>query len=484
MTAATADSAPFPPGRTVLIVLIVAFASFVQMLDSSILATAIPRMAISFHVEPTDLAIGVTSYVIAAVIVIPLCGWLSGVFGPRLVFFGGLAGFAVASALCGLSQTLDQFIAARLFQGLVGGVLWPVGSHINLSSVRLGDRIRMNNIAAAPVLIAPVLGPPVGGLITTYLSWHWIFYLNVPICVAGAALSLFYLHDPESPRRPFDVKGLVLNTTASATLIYGLSEIGGTVMRWQFAAALAGFGLVVGVFAVRHARRAAHPLLSLESLRFPIFRRMSLYVMPILRLPMATIPFALPIMLQVGFGMTAALSGALFLAHAAGDLMMRFGTTRTFRRFGFRAPLIASAAGLCATQIACGLFTAYTPGVVIASVLLVGGWFRCFMGAGLGTLSYCELPTKDIANAVTTNQIFMQLGNAFAVALTVILMQSADLFAEGTPAEIALAECRAALILGGLLTLTGALPLRRLPRDAGAEMSGHRPRGVEPPMEV
>jgi EmrB/QacA subfamily drug resistance transporter len=470
----TAEQPALSPTRVGLIVAVIAIASFIQMLDSAILATAIPNMARSFGVGPVDLGIGITSYIMAALVVIPVTGWIASRLGAREVFVAGLAGFTVASLLCGLSQSLPQFIGARILQGLAGGVLSPIGAAITMGSIPPRDRIRMTNFVIAPTLVAPVLGPPVGGLITTYLSWHWIFFINVPICLVAAVLAARVLPDPTRQRRPFDGLGFLLNSLSLTTLIYGLSELGGDTLSPWLAGGIAGFGLCVGVAAVGHAARAAHPLVALIPMRYPTFSLVSVWAAPFMRLPVAALPFALPILLQVGFGMSAALSGTLFLSHALGDLLMKAVVGRVFKRFGYRSVMLACVWGLGVTMAGCALFTRATPLAAMAALLLASGCFRSFLNTGIGTLSYADLPNDVLPNGAALNQVVMQVAQAVGVSVTVLMMQGSTLLRRHPLGQTDGWDCRVALLGAALISLLAVLPLRKLARNAGAEISGHR----------
>ncbi len=467
-------SETFSQRHTILIVLIVAVASFMQMLDASVLVTAIPQMARSFSVSPLALGVGITAYVMATAILLPASGWIADRIGTKRLFIIALVSFTAASILCGLSQTLPQFVVARVLQGFAGACLGPVGGLILMKIIHKRDLIRMMNIFSAPMLIAPVLGPPIGGLITTYLSWQWIFYLNLPIGVIGTLLALRFI--PEQPllRRPFDLLGFVLNGLALGSLIFGFDKLSGASFPKSVAVAFLVLGIVFGFFAIRRARRARHPLISLEPIRYPSYRLTSIFAMPFMRLPVAALPFALPIMLQVGFGMTAFVSGMLFLGHTLGDLTMKLLTTRVFRKFGYRRVMLFNVVTFATSLAACAMITRQTPLITIALLLFASGCFRSFLMSGIGTLSYAEIPQDCMTSATTFNQIVLQLTQAIGTSLTVIFIDVA-MHARGSTVLDA-SDCRVALAIVAAISLFALLPLYRLAADAGAELSGHKGR--------
>ena len=488
MTTDPTDRPPAPPvagpateqgvlsGRRItLITLIVALAAFMEMLDASVLVTAIPAMAKSFGASPLDLGVGITAYVMAIAILLPASGWLADRIGARRLFVSALLAFSLSSVLCGLSQTLPQFVAARVLQGLSGAVLGPVGSIILMRIIARRDLLRMMNIFSAPMLIAPVLGPPIGGLVTTWFGWSWIFFLNLPVGLAGALLAWRFIPRQAQLRRPLDTLGFVLNAVALGGLIYGFGELGAGSLSRPAAVAVIAAGLGFGVAAVRHARRTPHPLFSLRAAGNATFRLTSIVALPFMRLPITTLPFVLPIMLQVGFGMTALASGMLFLAHTLGDLLTKLATTRTFGRFGYRDTMIASVIGFAAVVAACGLFSSATPLAVMAVLLFVGGCFRSFLGSGMGTLSYAEIRTEDMASATTFNLVLLYLVQAIGISLMVLVIDTATRMRGGSLVDAG--DCRGALVAVAAVSLLALWPLSRLRPDAGAEISGHRARG-------
>ncbi len=469
--------------QVMIIVLILAIAAFMQMLDTSVLAIAIPAMAKDFRVSPTALGLGITVYVLAAAIMIPTSGWIADRFGARRVFVGALLAFTVASVLCGFSQTLEQFIAARMLQGVTGALLSPVGSVIMMSIVDRRDLIRMTNLFTAPMLIAPVIGPPLGGFITSRDGWPWIFYLNIPFGIAGAVLATIYIAELGRKRRPFDACGLFLNGLTFAALVYGFDRLAEDRAAPAMAGGLTLIGAVFGWMAIRHSRAHAHPLLSLSPMRYPSFRLTSIVAMPFMRLPSAALPFIVPILLQVGFGLSAFATGMLFLGYTSGDLVMKAVTTQVFRRFGYRSTMQSAIIGVVGSLMACALFTVGTPFWVMLLVLFIGGCFRSFTMTALGTLSYAEIPLPEMTRATTLNQVVMQLSQAVGVSFTVLVLRMATIWRGGAVDRVGAMDCRIALAVVGLVTALALIPIGRLSPHAGSELSGHRAGPGQAPRE-
>lgn len=428
-------------------------------------------MAKQFGVAPADLGMGITFYVLAAAVTIPVGPWLADRVGARSLFIGALIAFAVTSALCGMCRSLDTFVAARTLQGMAGALMGPVGQLILVRSVRREDLLRVMNIASAPMLVAPVLGPPVGGFITTYAGWPWIFYLNVPVGIVGAFLAYRILANPGGERRPFDLLGWILILFALGSLIYGLGEVGGGRVPRFVSVGLVVLGLAFSAITVGHLRRDRAPLISLGPTRSRNFRLTTLTGGPLIRVPINTLPFILPILLQAGFGMTAFVSGLMFLGHTAGDLAMKPFVTALFRRFGHRAMLIVNGFGVSAAIGCCGLFSLSTPEWIIFSVLFVSGCFRSFVMASVTSLAFSELASAEMSSATTIQQTIMQISAAMGVSVAVSLLNFSAMFRDATVA--ASPDCRFALVVVGIIGMCSLWPFARLCDDAGAEQTGY-----------
>jgi EmrB/QacA subfamily drug resistance transporter len=466
--------------RTIFIAFVVALAQFMQMLDSVVISIALPPMARDFHVSPVAVGFGITVYVLATSIVLPTSAWLADRLGARNLFVGALAAFAATSALCGFSHSLWQFIGARALQGAAGALMGPVGQMILLRSVERQQLLKVMTLTSAPTLVAPVIGPPLGGFLATWFGWPWIFYINLPASILAIVLALRWLPNPRGDRRSFDTVGFLLNAGALTPLLWGLGQLAGDKVPRAVSLGAVLTGLAVGALALRHAGRAPHPLLSLGPLRHRTFRLTSGSSTGFIRLPITALIFVLPILLQQGFGMTPFLSGVLFLGHSGGDLSMKLFTTKVFRLAGYRTTLLVSCVGMAVAIAASALFARTTPLPLIALVLFIAGCFRSFTMTGLSTLAFSDVERNEMPNATTLNQVVMQLTTALGVSFSSLLFDLGRTL-RGAPASApTVADCRLALVVMAAMAL-GAVPMfLQLPHDAGSELSGHRPRGRGP----
>jgi MFS family permease len=330
-----------------------------------------------------------------------------------------------------------------------------------------------------PALVGPLIGPPVGGFITTYASWHWIFLINIPIGIAGIALALRFI-DPvrADDLEPFDGPGMLLASLGVAGLAFGLSVAGLDLVPWSIVAALIGGGAVAMTLYVFHARKVAAPPLDFRLARYPTFRA-ALIGGFLFRLGIGALPFLLPLMLQVGFGMTPFQSGMVTFATAVGALGMKTVAARIIGRFGFRPVLVIVGVVSAAFLAACGAFTPATPLSVIFLVLLVGGFFRSLQFTSINTIAYADVDVRELSRATSLMAVSQQLSISAGVAVGAMIVE-ATLRWKGA-SDISAGDFWPAFLVVSVVSASSAIFFARLPRDAGAEMSGHTPvKAAEP----
>jgi EmrB/QacA subfamily drug resistance transporter len=466
--------APVATRRPLHIALLVAAAFFMENLDGTVIATALPQMARSFAMNAVDLNLGMTAYMLALAVFIPASGWFADRFGARTVFGGAILGFTIASVLCAMATGLWSFTAARVFQGVAGAMMVPVGRLVVVRATEKRDLMRMMGIIVWPGLVAPVLGPPLGGFITTYASWRWIFLLNVPLGLAGIVLTSILIGNGRGPvRKPFDWLGFAFGGGACVSFMYGVELLGRQDAAWSEVGGCMAVAGVLGVVAWRHAGRHSHPLLDLGALKVPSFA-VAVWGGSLFRIAISTAPFLLPLLFQVGFGMDAFHSGLLVLALFAGNLAMKTVTNPVLRRFGFRTTLIGNGLVVVVAAAACALFTPTTPWPVIAAVLFVNGLCRSMQFTSLSTLSLAEIPGPQLSGASTLSSMVQQMTLGMGIAFGALALRIAA-FAEGnasgTPSVV---DFHIAFGLVAVLALAALFDVRTLAPDAGAEVSGHR----------
>jgi EmrB/QacA subfamily drug resistance transporter len=469
----TPTSAPSAlPRDTRLIALIVASAFFMQTLDSAILATSLPQMARSFGMPPVALSVGITVYLLTAAACVPLSAWVADRFGARNVFGGAIALFTLASIACASADSLLAFTLARAVQGVGGALMMPVGRMVVLRQADKRHLLEATAFITWPALIGPVIGPVLGGLITSWLNWRWNFWINLPFGLLAMALTWRFIPNHRKAERPaFDRVGAVLTGITLVCLLYGLELVSQQSGQGGWAAGLIALGLTTGVLSWRHLQVHPAPLLDVSVFRVPTFALCNLSAGTAARVCISATPFLLPLLFQLGFGWSAAASGAMVMAYFAGNLAMKSVTTRTLRRFGFRPVLLVNGLGVGLSLLACALFSPSTPLWFIVPVLVLAGLTRSMQFTSMNTLSFADLDDRLRGSAATVTSMLQQCTSMLGTALGALLL-NVSLQAHGR-SQLALVDFQWAFAVCGLLGLLGALGFLRLPAHAGHELSGH-----------
>ncbi|PKU24707.1 MFS transporter [Telmatospirillum siberiense] len=468
--------------RSTVVALIVAGAFFMEYIDSTVIATALPMMARTFHANPVALSIGLTAYLLTLVVFIPVSSWIADRFGTRSVFTSAMTVFTLASVLCGLSEGVGEFVAARVLQGIGGAMMVPVGRMVVLRTTEKKDLISAIALLTWPALAAPILGPPLGGLICTYWSWRWIFLLNVPLGLAGilAALKLMPNIRAEE-RRPFDPLGFLMTGSALACVMYGVDRIGNVGSIWSLPTFLLMAGVVLGMASVRHLRRHPTPVIDLWPMRVPTFAATT-WGGSLFRMTISSAPFLMPLMLQVGFGMSALTSGGLTLWIFIGNFGMKAVTTPILKRFGFRTTLVVNGAATAISILACSFLFPSTPTWILAAVLCFGGLCRSMQFTAISSLSYADIPPDRMSGASSFGSLIQQMSLGMGVAAGALALHIAMAF-HGHAGEPLTADFQLAFALLAVVAALGLISFLRLDPSAGADVSGHRPeerRGRQP----
>ncbi|MFC0410545.1 MFS transporter [Roseomonas elaeocarpi] len=457
--------------RSLLVALLVAGTFFMENLDGTVIATALPQMAQSFGVAAVDLNIGMSAYLLTLAVLIPGSGWLADRYGARNVFTLAIAIFTLASALCALADGLWSFTAARVFQGIGGAMMVPVGRLAVLRNTEKKDLVRRIATITWPGLAAPVLGPPLGGFITTYADWRWIFILNLPLGLVALVMAWRLVPGGGTERRPFDAPGFLLTGLAAFSLMYGLELVGQGEGALGLGALLLLLSFGVGLVAVWHARRTERPMLDFSALRIQTFR-VTLAGGSVTRAAISATPFLLPLLFQLGFGLDAFNAGLLVLAVFAGNILMKPVSMPILRGFGFRTVLLGSATVAACCYFACAFFTPATPVPVMVVVLFVSGLARSMVFTVLNTLAFAEVPPAQMSGANSLFSMLQQMAVGVGIALGAIVLRLGQMI-HGHDQPM-LSDFRLAFLFTALLTLAGLVDGFGLRRDAAAAVSGHR----------
>ncbi|WP_374473335.1 MFS transporter [Arenimonas sp.] len=462
------------PGRRLS--LIVACALFIENMDSTAIATSLPAIAADLGTEPIALKLALTAYLLALAVFIPVSGWVADRFGARRTFMAAIAVFLLGSVGCAASGSLEQMVAARFLQGMGGALMVPVGRLVLLRTVPKNELVQALSWLTIPALVAPIIGPPVGGFIATYSDWRWIFLINLPMGALGLVLARRYVPDLREPVKPLDWTGFALSGLGLALALFGFSTLGRHMVSTPVAATCLAIGLAGMAAYVWHARRHPHPLIDLGLLKLPTFRA-GVLGGTLFRIGIGATPFLLPLMLQLGFGLSPLASGLLTFVSAVGAMFMKTIAAAVLRRFGFRRVLWINALLASAMLAGFGLFRADTPHWLIMGVLLVSGCFRSLQFTSLNAISYAEVDQARMGQASSLSGMMQQFSLALGVAIGGYALQVAGALTGHDYADAA--NFGWAFLTVGTISALSAWVMFRLPRDAGAEMAGRAQAGQE-----
>lgn len=472
----TVDSAPgTAQAWSPRLALLVAATFFMEFLDGTVLTTAIPNIAADFQVPAADVNITMTAYLLTVAMGIPFSGWLAERLGARRVFCLAIAIFTLASLACSLSQDLTLLTLSRVAQGFGGAMMVPVGTLLVLRGTPKADLLRATAFLVWPGLLAPVLAPLVGGALTTYLSWHWIFLINLPLGVAAFIAALRLVPSVAGDRdRRLDWLGLLLTTLGVGAVVVGL-ELVSTHPEAAWAALSAGLGLVFLTCAVLWMRRTPHPLFDLGVFRTRTFRAMATGGFAY-RLTISSVPFLLPLMFQAGFGWSPLHAGAMVAAVFIGNIGIKPATTPLIRRFGFRAMLVFASLASAATFALCALLTPDTPQPLTFALLVCSGAFRSIGFSAYASVQYADIAPAQLTSANSVSATLVQLATGSGIAVGALLIRVFD--GLSTFPDDSAGPFRGAFLAMTVLMLASTADSLFLPRHAGAEVSQRKAQRV------
>ncbi|MEW2483830.1 MFS transporter [Mycobacterium sp. NPDC049093] len=441
--------------------LLVAGALFMEILDATIIAPAIPLIAASFGVEAVDVNVAISAYLVTVAVLIPASGWLADRFGVRRVFIGAIAVFTLASVGCAVSASLPMLVGMRILQGVGGAMMVPVGRLAVLRHSSKADLVRAIALLTWPALTAPVLAPVLGGAIATMGSWRWIFAINIPIGVIGIVLALGLVRGgPESVVRSLDLPGLLALGSGIAAALIALENIRVSGTDWGLVTGCGAAAVLLLGAAMWRLLTVPAPLVQLRVLRVHTLR-ITVVAGSLYRMVITAVPFLLPLQFQLEFGWTPLAAGVMVAALFAGNLTIKPATTPLMRRYGIRTVLLVNGVA----SVACfGLLAALQPGVpvaVMAVVLYLSGALRSIGFTAYNSLAFSDVDGEHLTHANTLNASVQELAAGLGIAVAALLLSQFTSYSATY------------LVLGALLALTLVATVR-LPRQAGAHVSGHR----------
>jgi EmrB/QacA subfamily drug resistance transporter len=451
--------------------LLVASTFFMEILDGTIIQTAAPVMAQDFGVRAVDINLAMTSYLLTLAVGIPASGWLADRFGERRIFCIAIVIFTIASALCAASTNLPMLCAMRVLQGIGGAMMVPVGRLAVLRTVEKRDLLDAMAYLTWPALIAPVIAPALGGILTDFLSWHWIFIVNIPIGIAAFFVARRVVPaTQERVAHGLDWSGFLLVGASLAALVLGMDLIGAAPTDWVSVIALLGVFIVTGALAVIRIRRAAHPLLDFSALRIHTFRVGNVGG-GMYRLLIGAAPFMFTLMFQSGFGWSATRAGLLVMAVFLGNVMIKPATSPLIRRFGFRLVIAGSSLFGAIVFALCVFIEPSTPLVVMVFLLFLSGVFRSIGFSGYNSIQFADVPPSLTSGANTLASTMQQIAIGLGIAVAALIVRLTTVAAEAVdPGRIDLGY-RWSFIVVAVIMLYPMIEAFRMPTHAGAEVA-------------
>ena len=441
-----------------------------ENMDSTVIATSLPAIATDIGTSPIALKLALTAYFVSLAIFIPISGWMADRFGASNIFRIAIAIFVVGSIACAFSNSLPAFVFSRFLQGVGGSMMTPVARLVLLRATPRNELVSAMAWLTVPALVGPLTGPPIGGFLTTYLSWHWIFWINVPIGVIGILLATRFLPKTE-PRipRPIDISGFFLTSIAFAGIIFGLSVISLPAIPTVAGYAAIAIGAVAALLYWRHTRRTEYPLLDPKLFQNKLFRTAMIGGL-FFRIGIGAFPFLMPLMLQLTFGLTPFESGLTTFVAAFGAMISKFGATRLYARFGFPRVLATTSLLGCLFLGINGFFTPDTNHYFLMFCLFIGGVTRSFFFTGINVFGYADVGEAEASQATAIAAVTQQISVALGVAVAGGILEATTQI-QGGPLN--LGDFHIAWFIVALLAAISAFSFFRLPPDAGANVSGH-----------
>ncbi len=415
---------PMPSSR--LIPLIIASALFMENMDSTIIATSLPAIARDLGTDAIVLKLAFTTYLLSLTVFIPISGWVADRFGARHVFRAAIAIFTLGSIACGMATTLGELVAARGLQGIGGAMMVPVGRIILLRAVPKSELVDALAWLTIPALIGPLVGPPIGGFITDSFGWRWVFWMNVPFGIAAIIFATVMMPETrveEVP--PLDVRGFLLSGLGLSCLVFGFTVLGRDLLPGYSPTVLVVAGIVLTALYVRHAQITPRPILDLRLLRIETFRA-GVLGGSLFRIGVGAVPFLLPLMFQLAYGMSAFESGLITFVAAAGAISMKFGAARMIRRFGFKRLLLVNGLLASLSISVMGLLSAETPYLIAVALLFAGGFLRSLQFTALNAMAYSDIDNAQASYGTALYTVAQQLSLSMGVVLAAFVLEAAQ----------------------------------------------------------
>ncbi|MBW3523111.1 MFS transporter [Chryseobacterium sp. NKUCC03_KSP] len=457
------------PRQTVkkVLPLILATAIFMQMLDSTILNTSLPSIARDLNESPLNMQNAIISYVLTLAVFMPASGFLADRFGTRRVFIFSLVLFSLGSVFCALSQNLTHLVISRVIQGVGGSLMTPVGKLALIKTFNRNELLKAMNFAIVPALIGPVLGPLVGGYMVDYLSWHWIFLINIPIGVLGIVLGLKYMPNYNSRETDFDLKGFMIFAAASLLLSVSL-ELFGDMQNITPVLLVFILGFLFLYYYYRHAKRGNNPIFPLSLFQVRTFR-VGIVGNLATRLGISSVPLLLPLMIQIAYSQSAVTSGWIIAPMALTAMFGKSSVIKILNKFGYRRTLMVNTFIIGVLICCLAIPDIHTSIFWFVPVIAILGFFNSIQFTSMNTISIADLRNFQTSSGNSLISVNQQLAIGFGIAFGLIVLKIYENSPELIKHETHNAF-RYTFLTVGILTILSSLVFRRLHTFDGRNM--------------
>ena len=451
---------------------VIAFALFMETLDATIISTAIPKIAVNLHTNPISLKVALTSYLLSLAIFIPISGWFADHFGTKKVFITALMIFTMGSLLSGLAMNLQTLVLSRIIQGIGGALMMPVGRLIILKSFPKSELIKVTNYVTIPSLMGPALGPVLGGVIVSYMSWRWIFIVNIPFGIAGAIFALKILDNHiNTQSNSLDFIGFVLFGIGLAGFAFALESIGENTLSKEFIITIISSSLMILCIYFIRSYYITAPFLDLTVFKIRTFR-ITVLGSFLTRCGIGGMPFLLPLFFQLCLGKSPLYSGLLLLPYAIAMLMIKFFVKKGLKIFGFKNLLVANTflLGLCILVFT--LINSQVSFYVLLTILFILGLLTSVQFSCMNVLSYVDLNESNVSKGTSIASAVQQLSMSFGIAISAITLNFL-IGIHGNSFNIPTVIFQQVFLVVGLITVFTTFIFVFLKQEDGAEAS-HR----------
>lgn len=457
------------PRQTVkkVLPLILATAIFMQMLDSTILNTSLPSIARDLNESPLNMQNAIISYVLTLAVFMPASGFLADRFGTRRVFIFALVLFSLGSVFCALSQNLTHLVISRVIQGVGGSLMTPVGKLALIKTFNRNELLKAMNFAIVPALIGPVLGPLVGGYMVDYLSWHWIFLINIPIGILGIVLGLKYMPNYNSRETDFDLKGFMIFAAASLLLSVSL-ELFGDMQNITPVLLVFILGFLFLYYYYKHAKRGNNPIFPLSLFQVRTFR-VGIVGNLATRLGISSVPLLLPLMIQIAYGQSAVTSGWIIAPMALTAMFGKSSVIKILNKFGYRRTLMVNTFIIGVLICCLAIPDIHTSIFWFVPVIAILGFFNSIQFTSMNTISIADLRNFQTSSGNSLISVNQQLAIGFGIAFGLIVLKIYENSPELIKHETHNAF-RYTFLTVGILTILSSLIFRRLHTFDGRNM--------------